>query len=68
MELKKNLSAEVLQLQNQNALPNQPAKMNKKVSVLESVYLAFGYKPPQKEELYQIICKYTFAKVILFVI
>lgn len=33
------------------------SKMNKKDSILESIYQSFGYKPPNKEELYQLICK-----------
>lgn len=39
------------------AAPNHSSKMNKKDSILESIYQSFGYKPPNKEELYQLVCK-----------
>lgn len=44
------------------------SKINKKGSILESIYLSFGYKPPNKEELYQLVCKYTISLSYLILI
>lgn len=74
--LKGNLAAEMQQQPQQNHHRRQPSvaaataaiahssKMNKKDSILESIYLSFGYKPPNKEELYQLVCKYKESRFL----